>query len=44
MSVRMMVIWVVVVTAVVAGTLAMRGEGHHKLAKWMHSAHGSMMR
>ena len=40
MRVRTLVIWLVVVTAVVAGAFAMRGEGHRMLAKWMPAMHG----
>jgi hypothetical protein len=40
MQVRTVVIWLAVVAVVIAGTLAMRGEGHRMLAKWMPSMHG----
>jgi hypothetical protein len=40
MSARTLVIWLVVIAAVVSATLAMRGEGHRMLAKWMPSMHG----
>jgi hypothetical protein len=37
---RTLVIWIVAIGVVVAGTLAMRGEGHRMLAKWMPAMHG----
>ena len=40
MRTRTMVIWLVVVAAVVTGAVAMRGEGHRMLAKWMPTMHG----
>lgn len=40
MQVRTLVIWLVVVAAVIAGTLAMRGEGHRMLVKWLPAMHG----
>jgi hypothetical protein len=40
MRIRTLVIWLVVITVVVAGALAMRGDGHRKLAKYMSSMHG----
>ena len=41
MRTRTMVIWLVVVAAVVTGAVAMRGEGHRMLAKWMPTMHGT---
>jgi hypothetical protein len=40
MSAKTLVIWLVVVAAFVGATLAMRGEGHRMLAKWMPAMHG----
>jgi hypothetical protein len=40
MAVRTLVIWVGVVAVVVGLTLAMRGEGHRMLARWMPAIHG----
>ena len=40
MRTRTIVIWVVLAAAFVAGTLAMRGEGHRMLARWMPAMHG----
>lgn len=40
MHTRTLVIWLVVIATIVGGTLAMRGEGHRMLAKWMPAMHG----
>lgn len=40
MSAKALVIWIVAVAAFIGLTLAMRGDGHRSLAKWMASVHG----
>jgi hypothetical protein len=40
MRAKTLVIWLAVVVVFVGATLAMRGEGHRVLAKWMPALHG----
>ena len=40
MGSRTLVIVLILVAVIVTATLAMRGEGHRMLAKWMPAIHG----